>query len=177
MRSLLGWIAVWVVVAVATGVAVWVVVNTIGHPQIHAALGRDTDETHHSRSTPKPEETLAVVETPAATPATTPEPTKETPREKPLHTEGVTVQILNGTMQKNAGQAMADRLSGLGYSIVAVQESIKVYANTTVFWSSSASRGDAEALADRFGWVAQPKPGNLSPDVSMHVVVGADSQR
>jgi hypothetical protein len=29
-------------------------------------------------------------------------------------------------------------------------------------------------LAGRFGWVALPKPDNLSAEVSIHVVVGQD---
>ena len=178
LRSFLGWVSVWVIVAVATGIAVWVIVNTIGHPELKTALGHeDTTKSHHAKPTPTPEETVAVVETPIETPVPTPTPTPrapKTPHNQPLQTEGVTVQVLNGTLQDDAGRLMADRLSGLGYSIVAVEESVKTYPDTTVFWSSPASRDAAEALAERFGWIAEPKPANLSPAVSMHVVVGAD---
>jgi hypothetical protein len=171
---------VWVLVAIATGVAVWVVVKTVGQPEIHTQLNRaETSDSRDHNSSPTPTETLAVVETPAPadtpTPAETPKPSDE--GRKPLHAEGVTVQVLNGTVKPNAGQVMADRLAYLGYSVVAITESVKAYSETTVFWSTGASRDSAVALAERFGWKSEPKPGNLSPDVSIHVVVGADEGR
>ena len=177
MRSLLGWVGAWVIVAIATGIGVWVVVNSIGGREIHTKLNSaQAENDHHSKATPEPketaqpEETVAVVDTPS--PVATPR--SKSPHKESLKTEGITVQVLNGTLQKDAGRVMADRLADLGYSIVAVEESVKAYSQTTVFWSSQSSRSAAEALAEHFGWRAQPKPENLSPTVSIHVVVGAD---
>jgi hypothetical protein len=120
---------------------------------------------------------LRVAAEPDPTPTDEPvsRPTSD-PKEEPvkLITKGVTVQVLNGTMKSNAARAVADRLSSLGYSIVTVEESSRVYSETTVFWSTDASREAASALAEHFGWVAEPKPANLADTVSLHVVVGAD---
>ncbi|HEV3472033.1 MAG TPA: LytR C-terminal domain-containing protein, partial [Actinomycetota bacterium] len=68
----------------------------------------------------------------------------------------------------------ADRLSELGYEVVAIEGSSKQYPATTVFWSHPRAQDAAEALAERFGWLAQPKPANLSATVDIHVVVGSD---
>ena len=69
---------------------------------------------------------------------------------------------------------MADRLAGLGFVIEAVEGSSKTYPATTVFWSYPEAEDAARALAERFGWVAEAKPANLSETVAIHVVVGED---
>ena len=68
---------------------------------------------------------------------------------------------------------MADRLTHLGFKVRAINPSVS-YARTTVYWSYPAAAPAARALAARFGWDVGPKPANLSPTVSIHVVVGAD---
>lgn len=175
-RSFFSWIGLWAMIAAVTGIAVWLLVGAIGggQPQRSVAAGVDVD-------TPsKPEPTVSGLRV-ASEPD--PTPTEERvaratsdPKEEPVEliTKGVTVQVLNGTLKPNAGLGVADRLSSLGYSIVAVEESSRVYSETTVFWSTDASREAAVALAERFGWVAERKPANLSDTVSFHVVVGAD---
>ena len=93
---------------------------------------------------------------------------------RPLITEGVTVQVLNGTKVRRADDRMVNRLVDLGFSVLAVHEAATRYGRTTVFWSRPADRPAAEALAVRFGWRVGRKPRNLSASVTTHVVVGRD---
>ena len=177
-RSFFSWIGLWAMIAAVTGIAVWLLVGAIGgdQPQRSVAASVDVD-------TPEgPEPTvsgLRVANEPEPEPTPTEEPVSR-PTSKPekapveLITKGITVQVLNGTMKAEAALGVADRLSSLGYSIVTVEESSRVYSDTTVFWSTDASRDAASALAEHFGWVAEPKPANLADTVSLHVVVGAD---
>jgi LytR cell envelope-related transcriptional attenuator len=92
-----------------------------------------------------------------------------------LITDGVTVQVLNGTSDATAGRQAAERFRRLGFNVVAVASSVTDYSHTTVFWANAGAEHAAKALAAHFGWVAAPKPANLSPEVALHVVVGADA--
>jgi hypothetical protein len=91
-----------------------------------------------------------------------------------LITEGISVQILNASGTAGAEEAMSDRLERLGFDVAAVAPASTEYPETTVFWSFEESKPAARALANRFGWVAEPKPDNLSATVDIHVVVGED---
>jgi hypothetical protein len=86
----------------------------------------------------------------------------------------MTVQVLNGTDDPEADDVMADRLAGLGFEVLSVDSASVPYASTTVLWSYAESRSAARRLAARFGWRVAPKPDNLSTEVALHVVVGAD---
>ena len=166
----MGWAGVWLTIAVITGVGVWLIVKTIGGPEVAPQPVRDTQEAESD-----PEPTNEPTDDPVVVATTPPEPEPdETKESTKLITEGITIQVLNGTLQPEAGQAMADRLTELGFTVVTVEESSQAYNATTVFWSTEASREAAESLAERFDWVSDPKPENLSSDVSLHVVVGAD---
>ena len=178
-RSFMSWFGLWVLIAVVTGIAVWVFVGAVGGDDARRSIAAEP----MVEETADPEPTvsgLRVADQPTPEPVETSEPpaTRKPKRDKQedvkLITEGVTIQVLNGTMNSGAAQAVADRLSGLGFSIVAVEESSRAYSETTVFWSTDASREAAEALAERMGWLAEPKPANLADTVSFHVVVGAD---
>jgi hypothetical protein len=92
-----------------------------------------------------------------------------------LITHGVTVQVLNGTSDPTAGEKMGQRLAARGFKIVAVGPSSVPYSKTIVFWAYPSAKPAAKALAGHFGWQAAPKPANLSPQVAVHVVVGADA--
>jgi len=173
-RTFASWIAVWAVVAVVTGTAVWLIVGALSGPaQRPLAADRDRDPDPVPDPTVSGARVAVTPSVPEATPTATPTPTP-TPQEIELITEGVSVQVLNATADDAAAQAMADRLDGLGYRIVAIEGSSRPYPKTTVFWSTEESRDAAVALAERHGWVADAKPGNLSDTVSIHVVVGAD---
>ena len=181
-RSFFGWLGLWLMIAVVTAVGVWFVVATIGGPEATRSVASGSEaKDREPEEEPEPTVSGALItkETPAPATATpTPPPSGNDEKEKAektkLVTEGVTVQVLNGTSDVGAAQRLADKLSGLGYSVVAVEESSRLYPKTTVFWSTDASQDAAVALAERFGWVAEPKPANLAPTVSLHVVAGAD---
>jgi LytR cell envelope-related transcriptional attenuator len=68
----------------------------------------------------------------------------------------------------------AQRLEAMGYEVISVQPGLGPYPETTVYWSRPSERPAAKALAARFGWSTGPRPGNLSPEVSIHVVLGED---
>lgn len=92
----------------------------------------------------------------------------------PLVTDGVTVQVLASTPSPQTAADMAGRLGDLGFDVISIESSARDYPKTTVFWSFSKAQKPALRLAGRFGWRAAPKPANLSSQVDVHVVVGAD---
>ncbi len=169
LRSVAGFILFWVFIAGVVGAAVWLAVDLIGGDEVK---GNPTaQESPTPRSSPSPTKSDLVIATP------TPEETKaqESPTPKPeLITEGINVQVLNGTSDLDADDRMADRLAGLGFTIEAVEGSSKSYDETTVYWSYPEAEDAARALAERFGWLVDEKPANLSDTVAIHVVVGGD---
>lgn len=173
-RSFVAWLFPWLLIGIFVLVAVYVAVDVVGKDDT-----KITPAVRQSRSA-EPAETVSQVasETPAPVESETPEPKEsdktDDTRSKPLITDDITVQVLNGTASTEADDRMADRLSSLGYSVVAVQGSSKQYQQTTVFWSFPAAQEAAERLAAKFGWQAGLKPSNLSATVDLHVVVGAD---
>ena len=168
----------WAVIAVVAGVAVWFIVGALGATDLQRPLAAERDKGDKGAKEAAPAPTVSgirVVATPEIPqPTPTPSQTESAPKDVDLITEGITVQVLNGTADPAAARTMADGLSGLGFTVVAVEESSQPYPQTTVFWSTDASQEAAVALAERNGWVAQPKPANLADTVSLHVVVGAD---
>jgi LytR cell envelope-related transcriptional attenuator len=174
-KSFAGWIALWAVIAAVTGVAVWFIVGALGGPEAQKPIAAERDRAE-SEGSPSPKVSGArVASTPAPSPSPTSTPTTDAePDEGKLITDGISIQVLNGTADPAAADAMAERLTDLGFSVVAVEESSERYPETTVFWSTAASQDAAVALAESEGWIAEAKPGNLSASVSLHVVVGAD---
>ena len=176
-RSMVAWFLPWAIMAAIAIAAVWVAVDTLGRDDVPIAAVDPTP-------TPTPEPATSTVEvTPTVQPTVEPTRTKDPepkktdePDEPPeLITEGVTAQILNGTNTPEADDLMADRLSRLGFEVVSIEGASKTYVSTTVFWSFPSAEKAAKALAERFGWVAEPKPDNLSSTVDIHVVVGQDA--
>lgn len=184
LRSLAGWVLPWVLVAAVAVVAVGVGVSALGQQPIDAPPPRD--DRRQAAASPSPEPSLPPADGPSPTPTKTdrdrardgePKKRREERRDRDepaLRTEGLTTQVLNATDSPTADEAMTRRLRGLGFEIVAVVTAAHAYRDTTVFWSSTESRAAARALARRFGWLSDPKPTNLSPNVDIHVVVGAD---
>lgn len=175
-RSFVAWLFPWILIGVFVLAAVYVAVDVVGKD--------DTEITPIARAprsevpTEEPSETVAS-STPEPAVSKTPQPKKtQEPKDpksdKPLITDDITVQVLNGTASTEVDDRMADRLSSLGFEVVAVQGSSKQYPSTTVFWSFPSAREAAERLAARFGWIAQIRPANLSATVDIHVVVGGD---
>lgn len=172
-KSVVAWFLPWVLIAVVVGTAVWIAVEAVSGATEGSAPAAAATAT--AEPTAKPEAT-AEPETPEPdkTPKPSEEPTPTPEPEDPLITEGITVQVLNATDSAEADDRMADKLSKLGFTVVAVESASSRYDATTVFWSSDETKEAAQRLADKFGWVAEAKPENLSTTVSLHVVVGAD---
>jgi len=177
-RSVVGWALPWFLIATVFAVGVWFAVDAMGGdaaeepPKVASGATTPTPEAKTKTATPKPKPS------PSPKAESTPEgdsPFDADPDENvELITEGITIQVLNGTASSLAGTDMSNELTDLGFQVVVVNEASKAYEMTTVFWSTDASQKAAEALADRFGWVAEAKPGNLTDSVSLHVVVGED---
>lgn len=176
-KSVVAWFLPWVLIAVVVGTAVWIAVEAVSgatEGSAPAAASTPTVEpTEKPEPTPEPE-TPAPDKTPKPPEAPTAEPTPTPEPDEPLITEGITVQVLNATDSAEADDRMADKLSKLGFTVVAVESASSRYDETTVFWSTEEAKEAAQRLADRFGWIAEAKPENLSTTVSLHVVVGAD---
>lgn len=169
-RSIIVWALPWLMIAAVVLVAVVIAIDAVG--------GDDLEGLPAAQETRSVEPEPTEESTPSSEPVETPEP-KKTPDAEPKDDEvelitDVTVQVLNATATTDADDRMADRLSELGYEVVAIEGSSRQYSTTTVFWSYPGAQEAAEALAERFGWLAQPKPDNLSATVDLHVVVGSD---
>lgn len=201
-RSVAGWFLPWALVAAVAVTAMWIAVDAIGQEDLDArppgapAEGRDPSPSAEGRDpSPSASPSPSVSPTPSARPTPRPgggggddagpgegnggnggdgENGGQPPdRPPPLITDGVSVQVLNGTSSPTAADAMAARLQDLGFTIEVVAGATP-YDQTTVFWSSESTGPAARRLASRFGWIAGPKPANLSAAVDLHVVVGAD---
>ena len=159
----------WALVAVAGVSAVWAGVGALGEDELDPAKG-PLAESEEPRPSAQRSSTAPVEEEP--TPAESPPGAGDERVE--LITENMTVQVLNGTGVAGAHDSMAQRLSGLGFAVVNVAPAAVSYAETTVLWSYAESEDAANRLAERFGWQVGPKPDNLSTEVALHVVVGAD---
>ena len=173
-RSVLGWIVPWVLIAAVIGGAVWFAVGFVGGDEVRPASDDATTTTSAREPEPEPSDTEIVVATPEPSNEPEPEATEKDEPDQPLITDNITIQVLNGTADTAVDDAMADRLEGLGFEIVAVEPSSVTYPRTTVFWSYPEAQEAAERLAARFDWVAEQKPSNLSDTVALHVVVGED---
>lgn len=178
-RSFFGWVTLWATIAVVTGIAVWFVVGAVGGPEagrpVIAGAEPGSEDTSEDE-VPVPTVSGALItkeDEPEETPSPTPTTDTATPETK-LITKDVSVQVLDGTTDPRAAQTLADKLTGLGFAVIALEESSRIYEHTTVFWSTETSKEAATALAERFGWIAESKPANLSDTVSFHVVVGKD---
>lgn len=171
-RSVAGWFLPWVLLSAVIGTAVWVAIDAVGNDDIPTPVVAD------ATSSPSESPDASPIESPTPAPTETREPEAK-PTKSPkkqevaLITEGMNVQVLNGTNVPDADDRMADRLARLGFRVDAVNPAT-ARPLTTVFWSFPEGEEAARRLADRFGWVAEPKPDNLSATVALHVVVGDD---
>jgi hypothetical protein len=187
-QSVVGWFVPWALVGVVAVTAVWIAIGALGRDDLDtrppggaAAQGPEDPGSGSPASASEPSPSPSAAQTPAPEPEQPQEeepeePKQDEPADKPkpeLITEGVSVQVLNGTSSSAAGRAMASRLTRLGFEVVVTFPSTP-YKHTTVLWSSGRTRPAAKALAARFEWRSAPKPDNLSPSVDLHVVVGAD---
>lgn len=158
----------WVLAAAVVGAAVWAAVTMIGGGADGVVPQVASTATPTATPTPSP--------TPTPTPTAAPEETQSPRPEAPsVSYDGTTVQVLNGTGGvTGAAERMADRLATLGFEVIAIDDALGNFNRTIVYWTSSDSRPQAEALASANGWIVRPKPDNLSPTVAVHVIVGLD---
>jgi hypothetical protein len=167
----MGYFVPWALVGIVAIVSIWVGLGVLGSDELDTSpRAARTPQVREPSSSPRPAHSPTPVG--AATPAAKP---RRPAADVELITEGMTVQVLNGTPVATADEAMADRLAGLGFDVISVESSSVAYRSTTVLWSYAESERAAERLAARFGWRVMPKPDNLSTSVALHVVVGDDA--
>jgi LytR cell envelope-related transcriptional attenuator len=170
--SLLRYFLPWILVAVVGVGAVWAGVGSLGDDELQTSP--EVTETDAPKRTAKPDPTPTPVESEGQAPEDGGSEEQQDEPAVPLITDGMTVQVLNGTSVTGADDVMADRLASLGYAVVSVAPASISYSQTTVLWSYAESQEAATRLAERFGWQVKPKPDNLSTQVAIHIVVGAD---
>lgn len=87
----------------------------------------------------------------------------------------ITVQVLDGYQQDGgaAADAVAELLEAEGYDIIARNPALR-YEETTVLWTAGSEAAGQQVAAAIDAAEAREQPGNLSSEVDVHVVVGAD---
>ena len=178
LRSVTGYALPWVVIAILVGIAVWIAVGAVGGEPV--SVGDASSETSPSaESSPAPGPTPAPIGTPADEVAQkdmdeAPGTGRVTTSDGDLVTEGILVQVLNGTGGvEGAAELMANRLTRLGYEIYAINTGLTI-DRTTVYWTTEPGKEAAISLAAHFGWDVGAAPPSLSEEVDIAVVVGPD---
>jgi hypothetical protein len=89
--------------------------------------------------------------------------------------DGVTVQVLNGTIETGLASRLSPRVRAAGYDVVAANTALGSFSSSRVYYTPG-HRADAEAFRDRFPAFSrvEPAPANLSDRVALHVVIGRD---
>ena len=182
LRSVGAWALPWLLILAVLAVALVVVLDMVGNDPIRTGTGDDQPSGASAVETegPEPTETSEVEpeaekddESQAAEGGGNEDGGNSKKKAPKLITEGIDVQILNGTSEGGIDDVMADKLARLGYTVVAVSPSGRAYDETVVFWTAGSEDVGA-ALADRFDWKLEPAPSNLSSEVHLHIMVGAD---
>jgi hypothetical protein len=180
--SILGWVLPWALISAVMVATVWFAVDAVGGDDVKSGSPSDRPRAgNEAGRAPSP--------TPDPAPATRIAPTEPDPPVKPkrprpgaggrgrepgLITDGVVVQVLNGTGGiPGAAEAMADRLASFGYEIIAYTDGLTV-ARTIVYYTGPEDKAAAEALGTRFGWTVEPAAEGLDDAIDLHVVVGPD---
>lgn len=134
-----------------------------------AALASPTESTE-----PPPPPVTAEEPTPTPTPTPTPSPTATATAE--IEPSEVTVQVLDAAGDDgSAAEDATGRLREAGYVVVAENAAVRMYERSTLFYTEgheAEARAIAEVLTE-FD-VIEEKPDNLSSEVDVHAVVGAD---
>jgi hypothetical protein len=166
--SLAAWTLPWIVVASLVGIAIWTSVGVLGGDGV--AVSTPPTPTPSPTTRPTPNEPTPADE---VDPTPTPTPKQKDPNRTKLITEGVTVQVINGTGGiEGAAEAMADRLARLGFQVEAFTTGLTVN-QSFVYYTSPDSMEAAKALATRLGFAFAPASSNLTSSIDLHVVVSA----
>ncbi len=122
---------------------------------------------------PSPDEPASDPEGEDATDEAEPEPAPDPPAA--IDPSGISVQVLDGfrTDGGTAAGAVSEQLEQAGYDIVARNPAI-AYEVTTVLWTDGFEAEARQVAAEIDAAEVREQPGNLSTDVNVHVVVGAD---
>ena len=169
-RTAATWFLPWALAAIVGIGALWIAVDAIGGD----VASPPDDQAKAVAHNPSPSESPDAEPSPSASPTPEPDPlSKEKPGKHKLVADGVPVQVLNGTSVADADDLMADKLARLGFDIIAIN-TWHPSPTTVVYWSTAEGKKAAELLADKYGWHAEPQPGDLSTEVTLHVLVGAD---
>lgn len=133
--------------------------------------------------TPEPSPSPSPEDEPEPSPQPDPEPSPEPDERAPpedrdpraFPPSSVSVQVLDGARADGgaAARAVAEELRGQGYNVVAVNRAIQ-YEVTTVLWTPGFEAQARQVAADLGVTEVRQQPGNLSDQVQVHVVVGAD---
>lgn len=137
--------------------------------------GEGTDEPGNGEEPDGGAEPTEPTEPDPGEPPTEPEPTEPEPPASTVDPSTVTVQVLDGYRQDGgtaAGQVTAD-LRAAGFRVVAENPAIP-YEVTTVLWNEGYEEEGRAVAAAIDAPEIRVQPGNLSAQVQVHVVVGAD---
>ena len=97
------------------------------------------------------------------------------PADRAFAPDSVTIQVLDGYQADGgaAASSVAATLREEGYRVVAENPSLR-YEVTTVLWTPGFEAQAEQVAADLGAAEVRQQPGNLSEQVQVHVVVGAD---
>lgn len=112
----------------------------------------------------------------AEAPAETPdEDQAEAPSEPAIDPATISVQVLDGYRVDGGAAATAvfEQLQDAGYNIIARNPAI-AYEVTTVLWTAGHEEEGRQVAQEIGAPEVREQPGNLSTQVNVHVVVGAD---
>lgn len=172
-RSAMLWFLPWVIVAIVALAAVWIAVDALGNDVRPLPPTKPDERDAVAVDDPSPSESAKPEKDDDPSPSSEATKTPDEDEAK-LITDGISVQVLNGTADAGADDRVADDLEALGYEIEAVNPYL-ARDKTVVYWSSADSKEAAQALAEHYDWSASAKPQDLSSEVSIHVLLGADA--
>jgi hypothetical protein len=100
---------------------------------------------------------------------------REPATDRAFSPDSVTIQVLDGYQADggSAASSVAATLREEGYRVVAENPSLR-YEVTTVLWTPGFEAQAEQVAADLGAAEVRQQPGNLSEQVQVHVVVGAD---
>jgi hypothetical protein len=100
---------------------------------------------------------------------------RESAGDRAFAPDSVTIQVLDGYQADGgaAASSVAATLREEGYRVVAENPSLR-YEVTTVLWTPGFEAQAEQVAADLGAAEVRQQPGNLSEQVQVHVVVGAD---
>lgn len=137
----------------------------------------DVEPTEAVTDEPSPVVTETATEAPSPTPTSEPSPTATAPATGEFDPSEISVQVLDAVLDDGgeASKRVMEELQADGYRVVARNQAVKRYDVTTVMYTAG-NEAKARQIAAQYGFSrVEPQPGNLSEQVDIHLVVGADA--